>query len=99
MPTLNLPWVDGTQSGSARTWWRCGETGKDAEGVPEFREVRATVVVDRCRSFSFSFALDLKSEIKQELFSNNVLSILLGKLVGTGSIKNSRTVLPGWDPE
>ncbi len=47
---------------------------------------------------SLSFALDLKSEIKRELFYNNVLGILLGKLVGTGSIKISRTVLPGWDP-
>ena len=50
-------------------------------------------------SFSLSFALDLKSEIKQELFYNNVMSILLGKLVGTGSIEISRTVLPGWDPD
>ncbi len=44
----------------------------------------------------FSFALDLKSELKRGF--NNVLSILLGKLVGTSSIKISRTVLPGWDP-
>jgi hypothetical protein len=65
MPTLNLPWVGGTQLGSAPTWWRCGEAGEGAERVPEFCEVRATVVVDRCRSFALSFALDLKSEIKQ----------------------------------
>ncbi len=45
----------------------------------------------------FSFALDLKSEFKKGF--NNVLSILLGKLVGPGSIEISRTVLPGWDPE
>jgi hypothetical protein len=50
-------------------------------------------------SASFFFALDLKSEIKQELYLQNVLSTLLGKLVGTGSIKISRTVLPGWDPD
>jgi hypothetical protein len=46
-----------------------------------------------------SFALDLKSEIKKGIILQNVLSILLGKLEGTGSIKISRTVLPGWDPE
>jgi hypothetical protein len=45
----------------------------------------------------FSFALDLKSELKKGF--SNVLNILLGKLVGTGSIEISRTVLPGWDPE
>jgi hypothetical protein len=43
-----------------------------------------------------SFALDLKSEFKKGF--KNVLSILLGNTVGTGSIKISRTVLPGWDP-
>ncbi len=45
---------------------------------------------------SLSFALDLKSEFKRVF--KNVLSILLGNTVGTGSIKISRTVLPGWDP-
>jgi hypothetical protein len=59
-------------------------------------EARAAVKV---RGIPFSFALDLKSEIKQELFCKNDLSILLEKLVGTGSIKISRTVLPGWDPD
>ncbi len=44
----------------------------------------------------FLFALDLKSEIKR---FKNVLSNLVGKTVGTGSIKIDRTVLPGWDPE
>jgi hypothetical protein len=44
----------------------------------------------------FLFALDLKSEIKRV---KNALSTLIGKTVGTGSIKVSRTVLPGWDPE
>jgi hypothetical protein len=39
-------------------------------------------------SFFFSFALDLKSEIKKGIILQNVLSILLGKLVGTGSTKN-----------
>ncbi len=43
----------------------------------------------------FSFALDLKSEFKR---FKNVLGILIGSTVGTGSIKISRTVLPGWDP-
>ncbi len=56
-----------------------------------FRQVRLL--------FVFSFALDLKSEIKQELFYNNVSNNLLEKLVGTGSIKISRTVLTEWDPE
>ena len=37
--------------------------------------------------FVFFFALDLKSEIKTGIILQNVLSILLGKLVGTGSIK------------
>ncbi len=49
--------------------------------------------------FRFSFALDLKSEIKTGIILQQCLSILLVKLVGTGSIKISRTVLPGWDPE
>jgi hypothetical protein len=46
--------------------------------------------------FLLLFALDLKSEIKR---FKNVLSTLIGKTVGTGSIKVSRTVLPGWDPD
>ena len=57
------------------------------------------VAVNVVFRFRYSFALDLKSEIKTGINLQNVLSILLGKLVGTGSIKISRTVLPGWDPD
>jgi hypothetical protein len=57
--------------------------------------MRQEVLRKRGCAFVFSFALDLKSEFKKV---SNVLSILLGITVGTGSIKISRTVLPGWDP-
>jgi hypothetical protein len=50
-----------------------------------------------CFRVRFSFALDLKLELKRGF--KNVLCILLGNIVGTGSIKISRTVLPGWDPD
>ncbi len=63
----------------------------------EGREMPAPTFLYHVHVLSFSFALDLKSEFEKGF--NNVLIILLGKLVGTGSIKVSRTVLPGWDPE
>jgi hypothetical protein len=61
----------------------------------------ALLLCRECRVVAFrqfSFALDLKSEFKKN-FHKNVLSILLENTVGTGSIKISRTVLPGWDPD
>jgi hypothetical protein len=53
----------------------------------------------RGRHVSLFFCV--RSEIRNHtgIILQNVLSILLEKLVGTGSIKISRTVLPGWDPD
>ena len=62
-------------------------------------EVRQEVL--RKRGCRVSFFFCVRSEISNQtgVILQNVLSILLGKLVGTGSIKISRTVLPGWDPD
>ena len=62
MPTLNLPWAGGTPWVSVRTWWRGGEAGEAAEKCPTLWRVAVVT------GLSFSFALDLKLEIKQELF-------------------------------
>jgi hypothetical protein len=66
MPTLNLPWAGGTPLGSVPTWWRCGEAGEDAENCQS--SVKRAPSSD-FRAFRFSFALDLKLEIKQELLT------------------------------